>query len=93
MKQHIAHVALVVREYDEAIEFFTGKLDFSLVVDEYQPAQNKRWVVVAPPGSTGTSVLLSRATSDEQRLAIVAFFCSCSQTTSIEITKGWSLEV
>ena len=70
MRQHIAHVALVVREYDEAIEFFTRKLDFTLVVDEYQPEQDKRWVVVAPPGSNGASLLLSRAATDDQRIAI-----------------------
>ena len=66
MKQSIVHVALVVRDYDEAIEFFTKKLDFRLVEDTCQPEQDKRWVVVAPPGSTGTSVLLARASKPEQ---------------------------
>ena len=66
MKQSIAHVALVVRDYDEAIEFFCGKLHFTLVEDTYQPEQDKRWVLVAPPGSTGTSVLLARASTPEQ---------------------------
>ncbi len=66
MKQSIAHVALVVRDYDEAISFFTQKLNFLLVEDEYQPAQDKRWVVVAPPGSTGTTLLLARASAPEQ---------------------------
>jgi catechol 2,3-dioxygenase-like lactoylglutathione lyase family enzyme len=66
MKQSIVHVALVVRDYDEAIEFFTKKLDFRLVEDTYQPEQDKRWVVVAPPGSSGTSVLLARASKPEQ---------------------------
>jgi catechol 2,3-dioxygenase-like lactoylglutathione lyase family enzyme len=70
MKQSIVHVALVVRDYDEAIEFFTKKLDFTLVEDTYQPEQDKRWVVVAPPGSTGTTVLLARATTPEQQAAI-----------------------
>lgn len=70
MKQSIVHVALVVRDYDEAIAFFTGKLGFTLVQDEYQPAQDKRWVVVAPPGSTGTSILLARASSPEQEAFI-----------------------
>ena len=70
MKQSIAHVALVVRDYDEAIEFFTKKLDFQLVEDTYQPEQDKRWVVVAPPGSTGTTLLLARASSPEQHAAI-----------------------
>ena len=66
MEQSIIHVALVVREYDEAIEFFTTKLGFRLVEDTYQPAQDKRWVVVAPPGSGGTSLLLARAATAEQ---------------------------
>jgi catechol 2,3-dioxygenase-like lactoylglutathione lyase family enzyme len=66
MKQSIIHIALVVRDYDEAIEFFCRKLHFTLVEDTYQPEQNKRWVLVAPPGSTGTSVLLARASTTEQ---------------------------
>jgi catechol 2,3-dioxygenase-like lactoylglutathione lyase family enzyme len=49
MRQSIVHVALVVREYDEAIEFYTKKLHFFLLEDTYQPEQNKRWVVVSPP--------------------------------------------
>jgi catechol 2,3-dioxygenase-like lactoylglutathione lyase family enzyme len=51
MKQSIALVSLVVREYDEALEFFVGKLGFTLVEDSYVPEQDKRWVVVAPPGA------------------------------------------
>jgi catechol 2,3-dioxygenase-like lactoylglutathione lyase family enzyme len=66
MIQSIVHVALVVRDYDEAIAFFTQKLNFVLVQDEYQPAQDKRWVVVAPPGSSGTTLLLARASAPEQ---------------------------
>jgi catechol 2,3-dioxygenase-like lactoylglutathione lyase family enzyme len=66
MKQSIVHVALVVRDYDEAIEFYTKKLNFRLVEDTYQPEQDKRWVVVAPPGSEGTSLLLARASKPEQ---------------------------
>lgn len=66
MDQSIAHVALVVRDYDEAIEFFTVKLKFRLVEDIYQAAQNKRWVVVAPPGSKGSTLLLARASSKGQ---------------------------
>src|SRR5215475_8449275 len=70
-RQSIFHVALVVREYDEAIAFFCGTLHFTLVEDTYQPEQDKRWVVVAPPGNVGgTSVLLARATTDEQRAAV-----------------------
>jgi catechol 2,3-dioxygenase-like lactoylglutathione lyase family enzyme len=66
MSQSIAHVALVVRDYDEAIAFFTEKLAFRLVEDLYQPAQDKRWVVVAPPGSSGSTLLLARASTPEQ---------------------------
>ncbi|HYJ31536.1 MAG TPA: VOC family protein [Allosphingosinicella sp.] len=66
MRQSIAHVALLVRDYDEAIAFFTEKLRFTLVADEYQPEQDKRWVLVAPPGSSGTSLLLARASDEEQ---------------------------
>lgn len=70
LKQSLAHIALVVRDYDEAIAFFTKKLNFRLVADEYQPEQDKRWVLVAPPGSEGTSVLLSRAVNPEQAEAV-----------------------
>ncbi|MEL7187216.1 MAG: VOC family protein [Pseudomonadota bacterium] len=66
MKQAIAHVALVVHDYDDAIEFYTEKLNFSLVQDLYQPEQDKRWVVVAPPGSPESTLLLARASNDEQ---------------------------
>lgn len=66
VKQSIVHVAIVVRDYDEAIEFYTKTLDFTLVEDTYQPEQDKRWVVVAPPGSHGTSLLLARASTPEQ---------------------------
>ena len=70
MKRSIMHVALVVRDYDEAIAWFTEKLDFTLVEDTYQPEQDKRWIVVAPQGSQGTSILLARATTPEQEKAI-----------------------
>lgn len=66
MKQSIAHVALVVRDYDEAIDFFTNKLHFTLIEDTYQLEQDKRWVLVAPPGSSGTTLLLARASKPEQ---------------------------
>jgi catechol 2,3-dioxygenase-like lactoylglutathione lyase family enzyme len=62
----IAHVALVVRDYDEAIAFYTGKLGFTLVEDTDQPEQHKRWVVVAPARSTGTTRLRARASTPEQ---------------------------
>jgi len=67
MKQSIVHVALVVDDYDEAIAFYVGKLRFTLVEDTYQPEQDKRWVVVAPPGSTGTTLLLAKASTAEQK--------------------------
>jgi catechol 2,3-dioxygenase-like lactoylglutathione lyase family enzyme len=66
MKQTIVHIALVVRDYDEAIAFYTQKLSFELIEDTYQPAQDKRWVVIAPPGSQGTTILLARASTPEQ---------------------------
>jgi catechol 2,3-dioxygenase-like lactoylglutathione lyase family enzyme len=67
MKQSIAHIALVVRDYDEAITYFTQTLGFTLVEDTYQPEQDKRWVVVAPPGAGGgTTLLLARASTPEQ---------------------------
>ncbi|MEZ5345524.1 MAG: VOC family protein [Pyrinomonadaceae bacterium] len=66
MKQEIIHIALVVKDYDEAISFYTGKLNFALVEDTYQPQQDKRWVIVAPPGSSGANILLARASNSEQ---------------------------
>ena len=66
MKQSIVHIALVVRDYDEALDFYVGKLGFTLIEDTYQPEQDKRWVVVAPPGSSGTTLLLARASKPEQ---------------------------
>jgi catechol 2,3-dioxygenase-like lactoylglutathione lyase family enzyme len=66
MKQSIVHVAIVVRDYDEAIRFYTEKLNFTVVDDTYQPAQDKRWVLVAPPGSNGLTLLLARASTPEQ---------------------------
>ena len=65
-KQAIVHIALVVRDYDEAIDFYTRKLNFELLDDTYQPEQDKRWVVVAPPGSRETTILLARASNAEQ---------------------------
>ena len=66
MKQSIGYIALVVRDYDEAIQFYVGTLGFSLVEDTYIPSQDKRWVLVAPPGATETRLLLARAVGDEQ---------------------------
>lgn len=66
MIQSIAYVTLVVKDYDEAIEFYTKKLKFNLIEDTYQPEEKKRWVVVSPPGSNGTAILLARASKTEQ---------------------------
>jgi catechol 2,3-dioxygenase-like lactoylglutathione lyase family enzyme len=67
MKQTIAHIALVVRDYDEAIDFYTKKLRFVVLEDTYQAAQNKRWVVIAPQGNAGaTTLLLARANNATQ---------------------------
>src|SRR6266849_5262771 len=70
MKQSLVHIALLVRDYDEAIEFYTKKLHFTVVEDTYQPQQDKRWVLIAPPGSAGPHLLLARATTPEQERAI-----------------------
>lgn len=69
MMQSLAHVALLVREYGEAIEFFTKALGFKLVEDTPQEG-GKRWVVVAPESSIGTSLLLARAATAEQAAAV-----------------------
>ena len=66
VKQSLLHVTYLVREYNEAIEFFTQKLGFRLVEDRYVPEQDKRWVLVAPPGTQGCSLLLARASTSEQ---------------------------
>lgn len=71
MTQSIAHISLVVEDYDEAIAFYCGKLNFDLIDDTYQPEQDKRWVVVRPPGDTGgTTLLLAKASKPEQTLAV-----------------------
>ncbi|EOH93222.1 VOC family protein [Enterococcus pallens] len=66
MKQSIVHIALVVEDYDEAIEFYTQVLDFELIEDTYQAEQDKRWVVVSPRGSRGTTILLAKASKPVQ---------------------------
>jgi catechol 2,3-dioxygenase-like lactoylglutathione lyase family enzyme len=68
LNQSIAHVALVVRDYDEAIAFYVGKLGFELVEDTYQPEQDKRWVTIRPPGAGegAATLLLARAATPEQ---------------------------
>ena len=72
MSQSLAHVALIVRDYDEAIAWFTEKLAFVVVADDYQPDQDKRWVLVAPPGAGdgATTLLLARAATPEQEAFI-----------------------
>ena len=67
VKQSISLISLVVRDYDEALQFFVGKLGFVLVEDSFVSAQNKRWVVVAPRGSGDCRLLLARASSEEQK--------------------------
>lgn len=66
VKQSIGLAALVVRDYDEALAFYVGTLGFRVVEDISVPEQAKRWVVVAPPGSTESRLLLARAVGDEQ---------------------------
>lgn len=70
MRQSLLHVALVVRDYDEALAFYVGVLGFELVEDTDQPAQAKRWVVVRPPGSAGASLLLARGVGPEQEAVV-----------------------
>ena len=66
MSQSLAHIALVVNDYDEAINFYTQSLHFTLVEDKVMSA-TKRWVMIAPPGSTGTTILLAKAANEEQQ--------------------------
>ena len=70
MKQSIVHIALVVKDYDEAIDFYTQKLDFDLIEDTYIKEQDKRWVLVAPKGDGGCAVLLAKATNADQELSV-----------------------
>ncbi|MDT8760366.1 VOC family protein [Sphingomonas psychrotolerans] len=69
---HLAHIALIVRDYDEALAFYIGKLGFTLVEDTPIPEQNKRWVTIRPPGApeNATTLLLARAATPEQAAAI-----------------------
>jgi catechol 2,3-dioxygenase-like lactoylglutathione lyase family enzyme len=66
MNQSLAHIALVVNDYDEAIQFYTEILHFTLVEDKVMSA-TKRWVMVVPPGSTGTTILIAQASNEEQK--------------------------
>lgn len=70
MQQSLVHVSLLVRDYDEAIAFYVGTLGFRLLEDSPRPEQDKRWVVVAPRGSAGASLLLARASTPEQRALV-----------------------
>ena len=69
MKQQIAHIALVVKDYDEAIRFYTEKLHFELIEDTTL-SETKRWVMVAPPGDSGCCLLLAKAATEEQQTRI-----------------------
>ena len=69
MAQSIAHISLVVLDYDEAIRFYTTKLNFTLIQDT-KLSDTKRWVIIAPPGSKGCNLLLAQASNDEQKTRI-----------------------
>ena len=69
MKQQIVSIALVVADYDEAIDFYVNKLQFQLIEDT-PLSPEKRWVLVAPPGSDGTCLLLAKASTEEQKNSI-----------------------
>jgi catechol 2,3-dioxygenase-like lactoylglutathione lyase family enzyme len=70
MKQSIGQLSLLVRDYDEAINFYVQTLGFTLIEDSYIPDQDKRWVIVAPPGSIESRLLLARASNEEQSTRI-----------------------
>ena len=72
MKQSLGLVSLVVRDYDEALTFFVGKLGFGLVEDTRVPEQSKRWVVVSPPGASESRLLLAKASSPDQEARVGA---------------------
>jgi len=69
MQQTLAAVSLVVRDYDEAIAFYTQQLSFTLVEDT-ELSESKRWVVIAPPGSSGCKLLLAKASNEAQLQAV-----------------------
>jgi catechol 2,3-dioxygenase-like lactoylglutathione lyase family enzyme len=72
INQSIGLISLVVRDYDEALDFFVGKLNFHLVENTGVPEQAKRWVVIAPPGAKECRLLLARASTPEQSMRIGA---------------------
>lgn len=69
VKQHIGSIALVVENYDDAIEFYTTKLRFELIED-LDLGRGKRWVLISPPNSNGTNLLLAEASTSDQKQAI-----------------------
>ena len=69
MQQHLAHVALLVRDYDEALEYFVGRLGFR-VIEDTPLSPDKRWVLVAPPGAREAALLLARAVGAQQEAAV-----------------------
>ena len=69
MQQYLAGISLVVNDDDEAIDFYTRKLSFTLLEDT-RMSDTKRWVVIAPPGSTGCTLLLAKAANDAQKAAV-----------------------
>ena len=69
MQQYLAGISLVVNDYDEAIDFYTRKLSFTLLEDT-RMSDTKRWVVIAPPESTGCTLLLAKAANDAQKAAV-----------------------
>lgn len=69
MKQRIAQVTLLVKEYDEAIQFYTEKLGF-LLVEDTRLSEEKRWVIISPQGATETRLLLAKATNEEQMKSV-----------------------
>jgi catechol 2,3-dioxygenase-like lactoylglutathione lyase family enzyme len=70
--QHLTMLSLVVRDYDEALAFYVGKLGFTLIEDSFVPEQNKRWVVIEPPGANGqgAKLLLARGANEHQQSRI-----------------------
>ena len=69
MTQHLAAIALVVRDYDEALDFYVGKLGFELIEDT-RLSDTKRWILVAPPGSKEMRLLLAKADNPEQKTRV-----------------------
>jgi catechol 2,3-dioxygenase-like lactoylglutathione lyase family enzyme len=69
MNRRIAHIALVVDDYDDAIKFYTEKLDFILVADT-QLSETKRWVIVTPSNDSNCSLLLAKAVNEQQKSSI-----------------------